>query len=716
MLLRSGYVMGNSVRPTFVTTAILVLALSVAPRAQQPAPAQGQPPAEPPQQGQAPADQPQPADQPKPVFRTGINFVRVDVIATDKRGDPVLDLTQTDFEVSEDGAAQTVEQFKLIKSDGQVRAGDEPPRTIRSQYDEESEAQRDDVRLFVIFFDDYHVRLGSSLGVRQPLANFISSLGPNDLVAAMYPLSPLETVAFTRDHDKIARAAMKFEGRKFDYRPRNELEEKYANYPAETVERIRTQVTLSALRGLSTRLGGLREGRKAVIVVSEGYTYMLPPQKRDAVASMPGLGNPNRNNPLAGNDQMEQTAGFFADAELQTDLREVYNEANRNNTALYMLDPRGLASGEFDISENINYQVDQRYLNATMDTLRVLADQTDGRAIVNRNDLAKGLQQAVRDSSAYYLIGYNSTKAPQDGKFHEIKVRVKRPGVEVRSRKGYWAFTPDDARRALAAPRPEPPSAVTKALSSIAEPTRGRYIRSWIGTSRGENGKTRVTYVWESLPASPGVRREDAARVSLVAAAEQGPPLFRGAVPAATAAGANGSVSSDGGSAADVRGPSRVSFEVPPGRIEMRISVEGRGGILDSEIRDIVVPDLTAPQVSLSTPRVLRASNALEYRQISRDPDAVPSASREFLRSDRLLIRFEVYGPGAPAPVGAARLLNRTGQKMADIPVTAPADASATSQVDLPLSALAPGEYLLEIGAKAPQGEAKELIPLKVVG
>ena len=76
----------------------------------------------------------------------------------------------------------------------------------------------------------------------------------------------------------------------------------------------------------------------------------------------------------------------------------------------------------------------------------MLADETDGRAIVNRNDLAKGMQQIVRDSSAYYLLGYNSTQAPQDGKFHEIKVRVKRPGVQVRARKGYWALTADRDR------------------------------------------------------------------------------------------------------------------------------------------------------------------------------------------------------------------------------------------------------------------------------
>ena len=88
-----------------------------------------------------------------------------------------------------------------------------------------------------------------------------------------------------------------------------------------------------------------------------------------------------------------------------------------------------------------------------MDTLRVLAEQTDGRAIVNRNDLAAGMKQIVRDTSAYYLIGYNSSQAPTDGKFHEIKVRVKRPGVQVRARKGYWALTAEETA-ATAPPKP----------------------------------------------------------------------------------------------------------------------------------------------------------------------------------------------------------------------------------------------------------------------
>ena len=88
-----------------------------------------------------------------------------------------------------------------------------------------------------------------------------------------------------------------------------------------------------------------------------------------------------------------------------------------------------------------------------MDTLRIMAEQTDGRAIVNRNDLTLAMKQIVRDSSAYYLLGYNSTSAPTDGKFHEIKVRMRRPGVQVRARRGYWALSPADVERMAAVAR-----------------------------------------------------------------------------------------------------------------------------------------------------------------------------------------------------------------------------------------------------------------------
>ena len=135
---------------------------------------------------------------------------------------------------------------------------------------------------------------------------------------------------------------------------------------------------------------------------------------------------------------------------MQEDLRQIYQAANRNNVSIYAVDPRGLATNEFDIAENINSRTDRDYLNSTMDTLRIMAEQTDGRAIVNRNDLTLAMKQIVRDASAYYLLGYSSASAPTDGKFHEIKVRIRRPGVQVRARRGYWAVSPADVERMAA--------------------------------------------------------------------------------------------------------------------------------------------------------------------------------------------------------------------------------------------------------------------------
>src|SRR5207248_5662420 len=210
-----------------------------------------------------------------------------------------------------------------------------------------------------------------------------------------------------------------FTGRKFDYQPKNQYEETYAHYPTEIVERIRNQVSLSAIKALIVHMGSLKEGRQALVLVSEGYTNIIPPQMRNADAQQPGLGNPAFGNPLAGvNDPNEDRAAWTAGLDMDSDLREIYDTANRNNVAIYAVDPRGLPGFEFDINEGINLQTDSKYLTSTMDTLRVLAENTDGRAIVNRNDLAIGMKQITRDSSAYYLIGYNSSQAPSDGKFH----------------------------------------------------------------------------------------------------------------------------------------------------------------------------------------------------------------------------------------------------------------------------------------------------------
>ncbi len=704
----------------------------------------GPPPAQPQSQAaqepgaQPPASQPPAAGQepdrsPQPPIRGGINFVRVDVIVTDGKGEPVLDLKPEDFTVTEDGKPQKVETFTMVKIDAIEQNASRPTTAIRSDFDEEREAARADVRLFVLLLDDYHVRRGNDMAVRKPLIEFIQNqLDPADMVAVMYPLTPVADIRFSRDRSALISAISQFEGRKFDYQPRNSMEEQYAYYPAQTVERIRNQVTMGALKGASVRLGGLREGRKSIIFVSEGFTTSLPPQLNDPVAAMPGLGNPVSRRPTTTNPAMERAqdrADFMNTADMMTDLRDVFDTANRQNTSIYPVDPRGLAAMEYGINEGVGQTVDRNHLNASMDTLRTLAANTDGRAIVNRNDLASGMRQIIRDSSGYYLLGYNSTQAPTDGKFHEIKVRVNRRGVDVRARKGYWAFTADEAARAAAPPKPGAPPAVAAALSSIAEPERGRPARFWIGTAKGEGGQTRVTFSWEAIPPVPGARTEpgsQASRILLTASSPDGRELYRGRVPGPAAAAStvastspsapstpSTSPVSSPASAASEGGSGVVSFEAPPGQVQLRMVVEGDGGrVIDSLTRELTLPDFTRVEVSLATPRVFRGRTVRDINLIKANAGSTPTADREFSRTDRILVRTDAYTPGSAVPTMTARLLNRTGQKMADLPVTAVPGAGG--DVEFALAALPVGDYLIELNAKTDSGTAQELVAFKV--
>jgi VWFA-related protein len=674
----------TSVSMALLRTAVAVILAGLAATEAQEKPAPAAPAAAGATAGQQPAQQPPTPEQ--PIFRGGINTVRVDVIVTDKQGNPVSDLKLEDFQIEEDGKPQKPETFRLVKIDTVTQPAI-TQRALRTRNDEETAAADENARIFAFFLDDYHVMRDSSMSLKKPVVDFIANqLAPSDLATVMYPLTPVDAAVLTRNHQGIINTVEKFEGRKYNYEPINAVEQGYVyKLTPDAIEIIRRQVTLTAIRGLCTKLGSLREGRKSLVLISEGFNATLPPQMRSNLAGgyvgSSGVGGGATNDPFAGDNVNEERVQFSAGMDLQREMQDVWDSCNRNNTAIYAVDPRGLAVGGFDITANISMRTSQSYLNASIDTLRELADNTDGRAIVNRNDLAGGMKQIIRDSSAYYLVGY-TTQAPTDGKFHEIKVRVKRPGVQVRARKGYWAYSVEDARRATAGPRPGPPAEVTKALATLAPMTNRRYIRTWIGNDKGEDGLTRVTLLWEPLPPTPGVRRDEPRRVTVLATSPSGDIVYRGRVPTELAAPGNGGI---------------VRFSAPPGKLDLRLTIEGDGtGTLDTEDRALVLPDLSAPEVMLSTPKIWFARNAREFTALTSGVPPAPTAVREFRRTDRLLVRFDAYAPAAAPTSVTAQLLNQQGAKMSDIPVTAPTDGQ-TYSIDLPLASLAPGQYLLEI-------------------
>ena len=144
--------------------------------------------------------QAQPPPQPPPVFRAGTNLVQVDAIVTDPDGHPLVELTAADFELlgrrqaDDDRSSAFPRRRRLFRAHS-------TPAPIRTHDDEEREASRDDVRVYAIVLDDYHVQRMEELRVIEPLLAFVRQLPPTDLVAVYYPLDSVTDVAFTRDRE-----------------------------------------------------------------------------------------------------------------------------------------------------------------------------------------------------------------------------------------------------------------------------------------------------------------------------------------------------------------------------------------------------------------------------------------------------------------------------------------------------------------------------------
>lgn len=413
-----------------LAAALSVAAAGVAGQSAQSPPAPAQPPVE------------QPPQQP---IRSGAELVRVDASVIDHKGQPVSDLTADDFEVREDDQLQEIQSFKFVTSNGQPEQGDETSLTIRSREHAAAEAGRDEVRVFLIFWDEYHItRLGSEQAARDNLTRFVrTAFGPTDLVAFMDPLLPVDAIRFTRDRQELAETVRHLRGRAGEYVPTRSVIEEMHLRSREGPERLRSQVTLTALKSAVVYLASIRQGRKAIILVSEGLRAL------------------GRDEPLM--------------------IRDLINAANDSNTGIFTVNPLGLTIGR----------------TRGFDGLRALADSTGGEAFTT-NALDRALQRVVQQSSAYYLLGYSPTQGALDGRFHKIHVRVKRSGLEVRARAGYWAPTVSDMQRASRerARADAVPPAITGALSQITPATARRCVDLWIGTGLGSDGNAEVRMAW----------------------------------------------------------------------------------------------------------------------------------------------------------------------------------------------------------------------------
>jgi VWFA-related protein len=634
---------------TVIAAVVVLRAGQATPPTQQTPPSQQQPAAGRPRESGDPGGQQKP-DQQQPVFRAGVKLVRVDVTVTGKGDQPVADLKPEEFEVSEDGVPQKVEQLQFVRLDGRRPAGDEESLEIRSQEQAEAEAARDDVRVFAIFFDDYHVDKAPQITIpmRQGLTLFINRLWPTDLVAVMDPLTTLSALRFTRSKRELLSAVNTFEGRQGEIFPIKSVMEE-AQLMRGDIRRVRAQVTFSALAALTMKLGGMREGRKSILFVSQG-----PPTY---------LGS--------------------RDGNLQDEMRTIVEAANRGNVAIYPLDPTGLTM-EMRVGDK--------------GTLYQLAAETGGRTIVNTNNFAGGLERVFVDNTAYYILGYTPTRTEDDGKYHKITVKVKRSGTRVLARQGYFAPSAKELATAAEASAKTLEPLVAGALDELAQRQPGkRPVDVWVGMSKGAEGRTKVVVAWDPvLPASSG--RAESLGVTVMTAPDV--PVVTLRTPAALETGKPSRVA--------------AAFEVEPGPFSLKYTARGDDqSTMDTWTQSLTAPDWGAASLAISTPRFFLAQSIQELRAIRASPDPPPTAVRQFRRGDRVLVAVECYTsrPG-DKPLVQAHVLTREGKELAELPV--PALAGGSLLFELPVGSLGQGTYILRIRATLGAEQAEDMTAIVV--
>jgi VWFA-related protein len=635
----------------------------------------------------------------QPRFRAGANLVRVDTYVS-LNGEAVTNLSADDFEVLEDGTPQRIESFQFIKARGPApQAVAAEPNTVT-----ESRTMAADpaARLFVLFLDVRHVHIEGSMAAKSPVLNMLDRvIGQDDLIGVMTPDMSARNITLSRRRSTIEGMLRSIWGERqrvntSDPRER-ELELCYADtgktegIAQELIDRRRERMTLDAIEDLIRYLEGVREDRKFVILLSEGWR--LPPRDdrlTRVVNGVPGIeglrtapdGRPT-NQPNQGNqsfDSCERERMRLASEDLESDFRFLLQRANRANVSFYTVDPRGLAVFDEDLSSRraTNITADRARLESRQTALRELAENTDGVAVVNTNNLDGALTRMLADVGSYYLLGYYSTNTRLDGKYRKLTVRVKRPGVNVRSRPGYQAPTEEEVAAArepanAAKPGAEMAPELKRALESLA-PARGNVpVRVQTAAS--------VNHIWITAELDAATLKnaewQQGGRLRMSIEHERGAaaPIERDL--ALEAGQRTASVLETGTPA------------LPPGRYVVRLSLTPTGSSLPLQTTaDVTVPEADA----------LIGSGVASRRGPATGLQYNVTADARYQRTER--IRFEIPKL-AEDTTTATRLLNRTGQVL---PLTITLSERVDDKLqtrfivaDLTLAPLAQGEYILEV-------------------
>ena len=634
---------------------------------------------------------------PTVTFQVEVNYVDVDVVVTDEKGNFVSGLKREDFEVFEDGKPQKIDTFTyveipILQDNPFVLAG----RPVSS--DTQSNRKPFTGRLYVIMLDDLDVAAMRTAQVKKSAKEFVDRyMGANDIAAVIHTSGRTDAAQeFTSNKALLHAAIDKFVGRRMRSLTIERLDSYYqrlsmlyndqpqddsGNEPAPSsdpgghsrmeptdFERgYRAVGVLDSLKNTAEFLATVRGRRKAVLFFSEGIDYPITDSfgghsasdviraTQDAI-TMAARANVNfytiDPRGLVGmtNEFMEMAGGGAPEMAGAPAMRTP-------GTNAAMTGIMGGAGGPFNAQTELMAE-----LMLSQGSLRELAEQTGGIASVNTNSLTNTFTQIVQANSRYYVLGYYPPNHPRNGRFHKIEVRTKTPGLKIAARKGYGSprgrtaeerKRDEEARRAREAKRPNADKTSSELREILTSPLMQSGLNFTVHAAPFKNTQKEASVAL--AVEIDGDRLQYSAPNEKGMAANKIELSFYGVNESGKALAGTHSVldltlrpeTRERVKNFGVRVNPRISL--PPGRYHLRIGArDSVAGMTGSVFYDLEVPDFRKEKLMLGG--LLLASN-LGQQTPSIQPDPVlakvlPAAAtsrREFSQRDLIAAYTEIY-------------------------------------------------------------------------
>ena len=643
-------------------------------------------------QATPPAQTTSPQDQQQPVFRAGIDVIRLDVSVLDKNRKPVRGLTAENFTVVENGKEQ-----RIVAVTEMAGADRDPTPSAWMRHVPRDVAANDltdmagDGRFVAIVMDDWNIPFDSHeliLGAREVGRYLVDSLSPSDVAAVIFPQLAGKTQDFTNDRQKLLSAIDKFDPPEVKYmesRPMGpgpgggDMPQRFSPVLMRN-DCQRSQPTAPTLDTVVARLATVPNRRKTVILVSTG----LP------ISFMGGRG---------------------CAAELADIMKNVFRRAQRANVNIYSIDPGGRDGYANYLMSPVRrggrpgnvvpMAAATAATKARHEFMEIMADHTAARAIVNSEELGVEIDRMMAEASSYYLVGYQTSNGQPDGKFRRLDVKVNRPDMTVRTRSGFYAADESGKNKEGT------PESNELGLTGMASATRLALRAQVVAVAPSATNPKEADVAIVIGVRTPGIRLEAADTLTLVrtiydASGKPGPPSQEKLQIAIPSAGNE-----------DLRYEVYQKMTLAPGRWELRMNATSvRLDTSGTVYAEFEVPDFSRRSLVLSG--AVLGQKVAEGRTDSLAGllPLVPTTGRDFSPGDSVTAFLRVLQGGSAEPTAvkmSVQVLNVSDQKMFESSSTLEAAAfsatrSAPFELPLPLDKLERGQYLLSIAAERADG------------